>query len=375
MKKIAIIGTAGIPSRYGGFETLAHQLVNELNESVNFKVYCSKRIYAESERNYKIKNTELVYLNLSANGWQSIPYDIISILDAIKSCDILLILGVPGALILPFVRLISDKKIIVHLDGLEWKRDKWNFAAKLYLKFAEKLAVKYSDTVIADNEALNEYIEETYQQKPATIAYGADHTFKDLLSDEQFFKKFPFLNNQNYAFSVCRIEPENNIHLILQAYKKLMFDNIVIVGNWKHSKYGKDLYNEYQYVKNIYLLDPIYDNKILNKLKEKASLYLHGHSAGGTNPSLVEAMYANLPVIAFDCAFNRMTTHQKAYYFKSSNDIQELVLSLEESELMANAAMMLKIAQENYIWKKIGQKYMNVFELYKPEVELAELGV
>jgi len=374
MKKIALIGTAGIPARYGGFETLANQLVNELNEQVKFKVYCSSEVYDKYDRYDTFLNTELVYLPLSANGWQSIPYDIISILDAIRSCDVLLILGVPGAIILPFIKMFSKKKIIVHLDGLEWKRDKWNKAAKMYLKFAEQLAVKYSDAVIADNEGLNAYVQSTYKKESTTIAYGADHTFKEVVDDTFFYTKFPFLENQKFAFSVCRIEPENNIHVILEAYEKLTFDTLVIVGNWEHSAYGKTLFKKYESFKNVHLINPIYKNKLLDKFKEKASVYLHGHSAGGTNPSLVEAMYAQLPIFAYDCNFNRFTTKDKAYYFSTSEDIQKQILSLEASDLESNANSMYTIAQNNYIWNKISDKYLKLFDGVKSGSKLAELA-
>ena len=132
--------------------------------------------------------------------------------------------------------------------------------------------------------------------------------------------QFPFLS-ENYAFKVCRIEPENNVHLILEAFYKYPLLNIVLVGNWNNSVYGKQLKLQFESFENIYLLEPIYDQNILNQLRSNCYLYIHGHSAGGTNPSLVEAMYLELPIIAYDINYNRETTSNKALYFKDSRII------------------------------------------------------
>ena len=152
-KRIAIIGTVGLPAKYGGFETLTDHLVTNLSEQYQMTVYCSKKNYKKAERLNTYKGANLKYINLKANGVQSIPYDTLSILDALLKNDVLLILGVAGAWILPFVKFFTNKKIIISIDGIEWKREKWNNLAKLYLRWAEKLAVKYSHIDISDNES------------------------------------------------------------------------------------------------------------------------------------------------------------------------------------------------------------------------------
>ena len=124
-KRIAIIGTAGVPCRYGGFETLAHQLVTHLSDQFRFTVYCSGKLYKRGERPAKWKGARLVYLPLNANGISSVVYDIWSVLHALFVADTLLLLGVSGGLVVPFVRLLTRKKVIVHIDGQEWRRGKW----------------------------------------------------------------------------------------------------------------------------------------------------------------------------------------------------------------------------------------------------------
>ncbi len=172
-KKIAIIGTVGVPAIYGGFETLAEYLTKYLGKKYELTVYCSSKSYSNKIIEYN--NARLVYLPLNANGVQSIPYDILSILKALRYADTLLILGVSGCISLPFVKLISRKKIVVNIDGLEWKREKWNKFAKWFLKFSEKLAVKYADAVITDNKVIQNYVLSEYGVKSTLIAYGADH--------------------------------------------------------------------------------------------------------------------------------------------------------------------------------------------------------
>src|SRR6056297_1121060 len=160
--KVGIIGTVGIPAQYGGFETLAEHLVNKKEEKFDFLVYCSKKAYPEGPVNHQ--KASLKYLPLNANGIQSIPYDIWSILHSLKRSDSLLILGVSGCIILPFVKLISRKKIVVNIDGLEWKRDKWGSFAKKFLKFSERLAVNYANDIIADNKVIQDHVKDAYNK-------------------------------------------------------------------------------------------------------------------------------------------------------------------------------------------------------------------
>ncbi|MEO0096420.1 MAG: DUF1972 domain-containing protein, partial [candidate division WOR-3 bacterium] len=142
-KNIAIIGTVGIPANYGGFETLAENLVTHLSSEFNITVFCSGKAYDKRLETYK--GAKLRYINLSANGPESIFYDIFSIFRSLKFADVLLILGVSGCVSLPFVRLLSRKKIVVNIDGLEWRREKWGRFARWFLKLSEMLAVRYAD--------------------------------------------------------------------------------------------------------------------------------------------------------------------------------------------------------------------------------------
>ena len=354
-KKVAIIGTVGLPANYGGFETLTAHLVEHLSSSYEMTVYCSGKKYPKADRVSGYKGARLKYLPLDANGIQSILYDSLSILHALFYADVLLILGVAGAWLLPFVKLFTRKKIIISIDGIEWKRDKWNRLAQWYLFWAEGMAVKYSHIDISDNEAIQDYTASRYGSLSRIIEYGADHTLS-VSKDTAGLKKYPFLNFP-YAIKVCRIEPENNVHIVLEAFARLPQYRLVMVGNWANSLYGKELKAKYQKCANIHLSDPIYNQKALDLLRSNATVYLHGHAAGGTNPSLVEAMYLGLPVIAFGVSYNKVTTERKAMYF---SDLDSLINTLEQTDFAAlkkNGTVMKEIAIRRYTWALIAEKY------------------
>lgn len=358
MKKIAIIGTAGLPARYGGFETLAHHLVQKLNDRFKLTVYCSNTYYSKEERVAEWNKARLVYLPFNANGAQSIIYDIISIIHALFFADALIVLGVSGGILIPFVKLFTRKKIIVNIDGLEWRRQKWSSPIKRFLKFSEYLAVKYSDADITDNAAIQKYTAINYKTLSHLIEYGADHVINARL-ERKDYKQFPFLSNP-YAFKVCRIEPENNVHVILNAFSQELNKTIVLVGNWSASDYGIELREKFDKYPNIYMLDPIYDQLQLDKLRSNCHVYLHGHSAGGTNPSLVEAMYLGLPIIAFDVSYNRATTEDQAIFFSNEDQLLKHIHQLTLLDYKRQGSKMREIALRRYTWEKIAQKYANL---------------
>jgi glycosyltransferase involved in cell wall biosynthesis len=357
MKKVAIIGTVGIPAKYGGFETLANHLTKQLNTEFKFTVYCSKNAYNSEERVSQFQGARLVYLPLNANGFQSVIYDIVSVFHALFYADTLLILGISGGLILPFVKWFTGKKVIVNIDGLEWRRNKWNFLAKWFLKLSERIAVHFSHAVITDNQAIKDYTWNEYQSITHLIEYGGDHAVRQPESSV-YLTKYSFMHAP-YAFKVARIEPENNVHVILQAFSRTT-QILVIVGNWNNSTYGKELKKRFEIRDNLHLLDPIYNQLELDAIRQGCQVYLHGHSAGGTNPSLVEAMTLALPILSFDVSYNRETTENRALYFRNEEDLLRQIFRLKYSELQKNGQQMLQIAERRYTWSVIAEKYKNL---------------
>ncbi|MGI4864393.1 MAG: DUF1972 domain-containing protein [Janthinobacterium lividum] len=354
-KKVAIIGTVGLPACYGGFETLTAYLVKHLHQEHDLTVYCSGKKYPRAARRSHYESARLVYLPVQANGAQSVLYDCLSILHALFFADVLLILGVPGGVLLPFVKWFTNKKIIVSIDGIEWRRDKWNRYAKWFLRWSEKLAMKYSHVDISDNDAIQNYTARAYSTRSRVIEYGGDHAQPQPITDTHR-QQFPFLT-QPYAFKVCRIEPENNVGLVLAAFAELPNYPFVLVGNWQNSAYGRQLREQYQAYPNLHLLDPIYNQALLDVLRSNCCVYVHGHSAGGTNPSLVEAMSLGLPVLAFNVSFNRATTEQQALYFTDKAELKRHVNATSIGTWKALGQQMKTIAARRYNWAGIARKY------------------
>lgn len=351
---ISIIGCSGIPAKYGGFETLAENLIKNKTDMINYTVFCSSKLYPEKQKNYY--GARLRYINVNANGVRSIIYDLICMLFSLRS-DVMLILGVSGSIFLPLIRFIYRGRIIINIDGIEWKREKWNKTAKYILHISEKFAVKYSDIVIGDNQGIIDYIKKTYKREAVIIEYGADHVYKKQTAQHEydFYQK-------KYAISVCRIEPENNIHIILNAFSRQTDISLVIIGNWKNSRYGLKLKKEYCNFNHIYLLDPIYDTEKIHYLRYNSFMYVHGHSAGGTNPSLVEAMYLGLPVFAFDCIYNRYTTENQCIYWSNIDELSKCLIKYEKNELDIIGKTMKSIADKRYRWNIIASKYEALYK-------------
>ncbi len=358
MKKLAIIGTVGLPARYGGFETLAEQLVTHLGEEFEITVYCSGKFYSKAERATHYKGAKLKYLPLNANGIQSIPYDIISIIHASFKSDLLLILGVSGCILLPIVKFFTRKRFFVNIDGIEWKRDKWGKLIKTFLRYSEIMAVESAEGIITDNEVISKYLKATYNYDSYLIEYGGDQA-KPVAITESASTQYPFLKDK-YMFGVCRIEPENHIHLIVEAASKQDKYPLVMVGNWDNSEYGQQIREQYKGVAHIHLLDPIYEPIALNTLRSNCFLYLHGHSAGGTNPSIVEAMNLGLAVVAFDVGYNRESTENKALFFNTTEQLLQIISSITDQQQQELAGEMKFIAKRRYTWKIIAGKYLRM---------------
>src|SRR5687767_14656541 len=171
--KIAIIGIQGLPARYGGFETLTENLIEYTEyRQLHYTVYCSSPSYPNEIKSYK--NAQLLYIPVKAQGIQSLLYDFLSIIHSIRSHDKLLLLGVSGCFVLPFLSKKNRKKIIVNIDGLEHKRNKWGYVTRRLLLMLEWLAVEFGDTVIADNIVIQDYILKKYRKKSFLIEYGGD---------------------------------------------------------------------------------------------------------------------------------------------------------------------------------------------------------
>lgn len=357
LRKVGIIGTNGLPGRYGGWDQLLNHLTINLRDQYSFVVYTSS--YNPESHLKEVNGAKLKVIKLKANGVQSIPYDIISMIHAVFHYDILLILGTSGCIFLPIIKLFG-KKIILNPDGAEWKRGKWNKIAQWFLKISERLGVLYADIVITDNKIIQSDIKTSYGVNSELIEYGGDNT-RHIPMSRETIEKYNILPQQ-YAFKVCRIEPENNINMILDAFKDTQL-TLVLIGNWNNSTYGKELRRQHKEYKNLLLLDPIYDQQQLDELRGNCALYIHGHSVGGTNPSLVEAMNLGLCCIVYNVNYNIETTENSAIYFSSKAELGKILNDYQNNKVNIESyrKKMHEIAKRRYLWKTITDKYNQVF--------------
>ena len=351
-QKVTIIGTNGLPARYGGFETLVANIHETIAEHHDLTVYCSNKTPKDLK---SIGKTRLFRIPLSANGWQSFFYDFMSILHSLLYADTLIILGLSGGLALPLLK-IFPKKILYNPGGVETNKVrgiKLTGGIETFIKSKfDHGFFKCSDSIILDNQAFFDSLSK-YSDKLCLIEYGGeDLHFKNL---EKWDSPF-----DSYDISVSRAQEDMNIHLVLKAYSRIN-RNIVVISNWTTSAYGQELWSEY-YGKfdNIFLHDAVYDKIKLNSMRIGASLYVHSHMLCGTAPSLVEAMSLNLGIVCFDVPTNRFTTEGKAIYFDSTEDLILRLRSIDEESIKLNKEKMKNIAYRRYRWKLISDKYLKL---------------
>ena len=357
--RVAIVGSVGVPARYGGFETLAEALVHQLPASQYFlHVYCQRSAYAEAERQPMLNGHRRIFVPLPANGAASMLYDALSVLDAVlhRRCTVVLCLGASGTLLFPLLRLLCPwVRIVFNLDGLESRRAKWSRLGKAVLHGLEALGVRFAHCVVADNRVIRSLVFHRFGRRARVIAYGGDHA-RPNGPQQAPAKALP----SRYVLAISRIVPENNIDTILAAFASSEGPHLVYVGNWEGSDYGRMLRERHAENSRIHLLDPIYEPQTLNHLRTRALACVHGHSVGGTNPALVEALYWAPQILAFDCGFNRATLDGQFSYWHDVQGLQRQLAALDA--LQAPSPPCLQRLRDRYRWSEIARGYAQTFE-------------
>ncbi|GLX86654.1 glycosyl transferase [Thalassotalea loyana] len=360
--KIAIIGTRGIPNRYGGFEQFA-EIVSQQWVEKGHEVICYNphdHFYNDSEFN-GVKIIKKYNPESKIGAAANFLYDYLCLKDAYKQeCDIYLELGYQSASI-SFLTIPKEerKKIVTNMDGLEWKRDKWSPTVKRLTKVAEKLAVKHSGTMISDNEGIADYYLEEFNVETELIAYGCEPV--GALSKDLYVGYVD--SSTEFDLVIARLEPENSIEVILEGVIQSDCETVLlVVGNYQ-TTYGKYLMEKYN-DKRIYFVGGIFDKQILDSMRQYCRLYFHGHTVGGTNPSLLEAMAASANIVANDNKFNRAVLNNESFFFVTHEDIKrirESFLKVKNEFDLFNIKNKQKI-EEIYTWETIGEAYLEVFE-------------
>ena len=320
--KIGILGCRGIPNAYGGFEQFAEQLaVGLVNKGHNVFVYNS------SLHPYKEDRWQGVHI-IHCKDWEDkleaagqFIYDFNCIIDSRKrKFDILLQLGYTSNSVWHWW---WPKKTInlVNMDGLEWKRTQYSKFTRTFIKKAEAWAARYADHLVADSPGMQQHLLKAYYRQSTFIPYAAK-VFKE--PDPSLLNKYNLVP-YHYYLAVSRMEPENNIEMIIRGYMiPKQDDPLIIIG--KLNRFGKTWAKKYGSEK-IKFLGAVYDKTLLNNLRYFSRLHFHGHSVGGTNPSLLEAMGCNCSIAAHNNIFNKAILGNDADFFSTEDEIAGIMNS------------------------------------------------
>lgn len=359
--KIAILGTRGIPNNYGGFEQFAEYIsvgLAELGHDVTVYNPHFHSYTGDSFKGVKIQRINSPEEKIGSIG--NFIYDYRSLKHALaQNFDLIYEAGYGTAS--PSYFLLKDETVpvLTNMDGLEWKRSKWNFITKRLMRYFEKLAIQKSHYLIADNTGIQQYYKDYHNAESIYLPYGADAVY-------QFDVDVPAVYNlaqDSYLMLVARLEPENNITMILDGYVKSGTSYpFIVIGN-HNNKYGAYLKDRYK-SNDVRFLGGIYDKAKLDSLRCFAKAYFHGHSVGGTNPSLLEAMASRAFIFAHDNDFNKGVLEANAIYFSSSESLAAKITNIKalsnahrEGYLQGNVHKILNY----YNWKRVIKLHEEVF--------------
>jgi glycosyltransferase involved in cell wall biosynthesis len=357
--KIGILGTRGIPNHYGGFEQFAEYLAAGLVERGAAVWVYNSHDHPYTESQWKGVNIIRCYDPEARTGIAGqFIYDLNCIRDSrTRNFDILLQLGYTSNSV--WHRLLPrSPRILTNMDGLEWKRSKYSPAVRRFLKYAEGLAVKSSDLLIADSVAIRDYLKAEYGRDSVFIPYGA--TIPET-SNPEILDRYG-LEAGNYFLLIARMQSDNHIEEIIRGVLASGTKHpLLVIGN-TGNPHGKSLRQQYESTQ-IRFPGGIYDLEVLNALRHYSRMYFHGHSAGGTNPSLLEAMAAGALICAHDNPFNRSVLNDDGIYFLQDTDIARHIQEPPGVEQVEGIRRNnLRRIETHYRWDRIIDDYFREFE-------------
>ena len=383
MKNIIIIGSRGYKFEYGGWETFVTNLIDNYEEKDT--IFYVPELSFEKEKEDRIDNgvrIHPIYVKPQGNATM-LTFAIKAVFyykKFIKENHLdNVVMYILGCRVGPLFTLIHKKlkrmgiKIVINPDGLEWKREKWNFLIKKYFKISERGMIKSSNQVVCDSKAILSYVNEKYKKysiNSTYIAYGAYlKQRKELsLNTLNFFQEYGLKPYEYYLF-VGRFVPENNIEYIIKEFMKSKIQkDFVIVSNVTKNKFYQRLVENTNFLedKRIKFVGSLYDDEILRQVRMNATAYIHGHSAGGTNPSLLEALSTTEVNILFDVAYNREVGEENVLYFKkepnSLKNVLETVELFSKQEREKYGVLAKERIKSDYTWNLVAKKYAKLFE-------------
>lgn len=355
--RIAMLGTRGVPARYGGFETAIEEIGRRLVEQGHdVTVYCRG---ADDPTVREYLGMRLVHLPaLRGRAVETLSHTALSLLHVLVSRrqDAAIVFNAANAPLLPILRL-RRVPTAVHVDGLEWKRAKWGPTGRLYYRTAEAFAVRWADALIADAQGIADYYRQEFGADTELLTYGAP------IQSEPGSARLSRLglSPRGYHLVVARFEPENHVAEIVAGFHESDARlPLVVVGSApyadRYTAYVRDCAGDDPRIR---LVGAVWDQDELDELYANAATYLHGHSVGGTNPSLLRAMGAGASVVAYDVDFNREVLGEDGRFFAAPAAVAELLEKAETvpDELAARGARLRARAADRYRWSKVAQGY------------------
>ncbi len=377
MKHIFIIGSRGLPAKYGGFETFVEELVkHQINKNIKYHVACQSEnsTLAKAGAHFEYFNADCYTIKVPNIGpARVIAYDCLAINTALQiikekqiHAPVFIILGnTIGGLISHFAKKIHaiGGTLFVNPDGLEWKRTKWSAPVRRYLKYAEQKMVQHADLMISDNQGILDYLTHTYGKiHSEVIAYGTAQNYSDLTKSPTLVK----YKVDSYALIVGRFVPENNYEALISGFMASHSPHdLVIITNYEGNPYYETLLKKTHFDQDsrIKFVGTVYDQNELRYIRENAVFYLHGHEVGGTNPGLLEALWSTPVNVVLDVNFNRESACDSVIYFKKSQltsviDGLSVLTEIQKDKLHQKAQTLVK---EKYTWEKICKQYETLF--------------
>ena len=387
-KAVYIIGSKGIPAKYGGFETFVEKLTEYQKDSnIQYYVACMRENSAKSGiTEDRFEHNGAICFNVDVPNIgpaRAIAYDIAAVNKAIELAkenkDEAPIFYILACRIGPFISRIKRKiraiggTLLVNPDGHEWLRAKWSMPVRKYWKFSEKLMVKHADLLVCDSKNIEQYIQEDYKQyQPETtyIAYGTDTAPSNLKAEDTKVRNWyqeKGVSENGYYLVVGRFVPENNYEVMIREFiKSKSKKDFVLITNVEQNKFYDQLLQDTGFDKDprIKFVGTVYDQELLKYIRENAFAYFHGHEVGGTNPSLLEALASTKLNLLLDVGFNREVGEQSAIYWKK-DELSQVIEKVEQFD----AKMIDELDRQSnqriadaFTWEKIVTDYEKLFK-------------
>jgi len=367
--KIAFVSTRGIPNNYGGFEQFAEYIsVGLVKKGHEVTVY-SPHYHPYQDNYYKGVRIKHIY---SPEKWMggsvgSFFYDYACLKDALKKEDYDIIYEAGYTSIIPAyirfdVKNLKKPIFTTNMDGLEYKRTKFNKIVQKFLFWEERMAVKHSHYLIADNLGIQDYYKVKYGKESKYLAYGAN-IYNDY--SKHYLAEYGLTEN-NYFLLIARLEPENNIQMAIDGFlsSEQAFKRPLIIIGKTNTAYAKKLMKLYEKRENVRFIGGIYDFEKINSIRHYSYSYFHGHSVGGTNPSLLEAMASGCFILSHDNVFNKSVLGTNSFYYSNSDDVASLLVSIEEKVEIKKQLFVsenLKKIRESYSWEHLIDEHESYF--------------